>query len=868
MILLLVIALLVLLALMGTVFILMASADRKSAYAANSSASLNMAQQGVLNTVRGLMLSQTLDENGQTLAVGGYNATTHVFVPDTYSAGPPATTGQIARFWDYPEVGAMPTGSTPAQFYQTAIVAGPSVTTPTQYAPSEPWLVSNQPYEPGNLYIPGQEVFYYTPAGTRWVYVGTANSATAPGAPSSANTTYWKLASAPSAGYAGASGTAATTIPLLSTLSPYLYDPGPTGTYGGTTYNGGSYDIPWQVGGVAAYPVSVPNAAVVEPRWAFYATNNPPLTLAGTPDAMWNLLPYSSPNGTRYRFATRIVDMSSELNLNSGWIANAFTSTVSNTAEADDPYGIYGAFIGSAPIMNAGGLNIDPTDLINAAKSGTPVQIGGGPSGTTAGRAGGYAAYKPGGVYGVFYTLPVWQSALDEYELQFPSGTAPPTYTYPTAPPAAFTTSLFGTNSAMDLLTGAGAGGEAFGSPFYSRVATLMPNTLGLEANSFGSGYRGLYTTYSFGRDVAAINPGTSTTGTAPPKVNLNASVTNSASLMSLADNLYTSMVASGYDPVHARAFLANYFTYRFDTTGYSGSPATLGAANLLTVPMGGSIITATLPTTIVPAGVACTGTTAQPFLNEAEVVLNAKGNKTTVKDWAVEVVNPFPNATAGSLPCSNYSISITGINPNIALTGAALGGSTSTGSQMFGVVAYKGGTLSSQASGDGFLITSTGVPTEGGTVTVDLIRNGVAGGSVVVDTMQITIPATIPNNTTEYFDVARDNLGPDDLIWGCDSSACKQTTSDTPIGTIGTGNGLVATPGKPGVVLYDRWYSGDLVAPGAAYGNNLANINDFNCIARECTTAADPLTDQIDQNIASAAPPSALVPPANLGMY
>ena len=46
MILLLVIALLVLLALMGTVFILMASTDRKSAYASNSSASLNMAQRG------------------------------------------------------------------------------------------------------------------------------------------------------------------------------------------------------------------------------------------------------------------------------------------------------------------------------------------------------------------------------------------------------------------------------------------------------------------------------------------------------------------------------------------------------------------------------------------------------------------------------------------------------------------------------------------------------------------------------------------------------------------------------------------------------------------------------------------------------
>ena len=862
MILLLVIALLVLLALMGTVFILMASADRKSAYASNSSASLNMAQQGVLNTVRGLMLSGTLDENGQTLAIGTYTTTTG-FMPDHYVS--PALPGQIARFWDYPEVGAMPVGSTQAQFYQTAIAAGASVTAPAQYAPSEPWLVSNQPYEPGNNYIPGEEVFYYTAAGTRWVYVGPPNSATAPGAPSSTNTTYWMLATTPTVGYAGASGTTTTTIPLLTTLSPYLYDPGPTGTYGGTTYTGGSYDIPWQVGGAGPYPVSVPNAAVVEPRWAFYSTNNPPLTSSGTLDAMWNLLPYSDPNGTRYRFATRIIDMSSQLNLNTGWIANAYTSVGSNNAEATDPYGIYGAFVGSAPIMNVGGLNIYPTDLANAATQGTPVQIG---SGTTPGRTGVYATYKSGGVYGAFYTLPVWQSALSEYELQFPSS-GPPSYTYPTTPPAAFTASLFGTNSAMDLLTGAGAGGVVFGSPYFSRVATLMPNTLGLEANYFGSGYRSLYTTYSFGRDVAPINPGTASTGTAPPKVNLNASVTNATQLTALADNLYTTMVASGYNAQHAREFLANYFTYRFDAGGYGGSPAYLAAGNLLTVPMGGSTITALLPVATVPPGLACMGTTAQPFLNEVEVELTAKANKTTVTDWAVEVVNPFPNAAAGSLPCSNYSISITGVG-TISLTGASLGGSTSTGDKMFGVLAYQKGSLKAQASGDGFIITSANVPTRGGTIVVNLIRNAVAGGggSVTVDSMSIVVPAAIPNNSSRYYDVAKDNAGTSDGIWGCDSSASQTTNSDTPIGTIGTNNGLVATTGEPGVILYDRWYSGDQVAPGATAGTNLANINDLNCIARECTTSTETLPQQIDTNIAAAGPHTAYVPPANLGMY
>ena len=875
MILLLVIALLVLLALMGTVFILMASTDRKSAYASNSSASLNMAQQGVLNTVRGLMLSQTVDQNGQTLAVGKLTGTT--FTPDT----------QIARFWDYPEVGGMPTTGASAQFYHSA-TAG-TIAAPIQYAPSEPWLVSNQPYEPGNRYIPGEEVYYGDPltgATGRAVYVGTINKVGL-GYPDTDATDWNTNVTAPTTGYAVASGQANNGVPVISALSPYLYDPVTSG-----------YDIRWGFAGsnplpkapttipgpggstynILSPPVLVPNAAVVEPHWAYNTAYNPslaeaagnmPVAAFGDLDAMWNMLPYSDPNGTRYRFAVRIMDTSSLLNLNTGWIANAYTSAGSNTAEATDPYGIYGAFIGSAPILNQANRNIDPVDFTAAASKGTPVQIGGGPSGTTPGRIGKYPNST------AFYSLPIWQSAMSEYELQFPSS-GPTAYTYPTAPPAAFTTSLFGTNSAMDLLTGAGAGGEAFGSPFYSRVATLMPNTLGLEANGFGSGYRGLYTTYSFGRDVAAINPGTSTTGTAPPKVNLNASVTSAASLMSLADNLYTSMVASGYDPVHARAFLANYFTYRFDTTGYAGSPATLGASNLLTVPMGSSTISATLPVAVVPAGVACTGTTAQPFLNEAEFKLTVKTGNTVVSDWAIEVANPFSGTN--TLPCTNYSIEVYfgGKTPafTVPLTGGTLAGFSATaGNKYIGVVALSGGGLYAQANGDsdGFLIAG-GNAFQAGTATIDLVRNNVAGATpaVVVDTMTITIPTITAAQSPMYYDVSRENAGGSDGIWGCDSSGLMSNSgaTATPTGSIGTINPTATTGGEPGVVLYDRWYSGDLVAPGATYGNNLANINDFNCIARECTTDTEPLSEQIGTNIASAAPPAALVPPANLGMY
>lgn len=858
MILLLVIALLVLLALMGTVFILMASADRKSAYASNSSASLNMAQQGVLNTVRGLMLNASLDQNGQTLAVEAPAGSG--FTPDT----------QIARFWDYPEVGAISSGGAVGEFYQS-VTAG-TQPTPTQYAPSEPWLVSNQPYEPGSFYVPGEEVFYYTTAGTRWVYVGPVNSAPTP--PSSTNTTYWQPVTAPTVGYCGASGTATPTVPLISTFSPYLYDPGPTGTYGGTTFNGGAYNVGWYLAGTtppSGVPsVPVPNAAVVEPRWTYDAASNPQLRQLGTPDAMWNLLPYSDPNGTRYRFALRVVDTSSLLNLNSGWIANAYGSATENTSESNDPYGVYGAFIGSAPILNQAGLNIDPADLTYSATKGTPVQLG---LGSTLGRVGNLALDGSQPEFSKFQApsqlLPAWQGALDEYEIQFPQPPGAPT----------FQAALFGTNSAMDLLTAGGAGNAVFGTPVYTRLTTLLPNTLGFPFAAsgyyFGSGYRNLYTTYSFGRDVAPIKLGTSSTGTAPPKVNLNASVTSAKQLQSLADSLYTAMVASGYNAQHAREFLVNYFTYRFDTTGYSTSPAYLTAANLLTVPMGGSTISTALPTTSVPAGVACMGTTAQPFLNEVEVQLTEKNGATAVTDWAIELANPFPGTNA--LPCTNYSLAVYfGGSKSPSFT-IALGGNLTgygAGNGYIGVVALKGGTLYGQASGDsdGFVLASSDA-FRVGTVTIDLLRNNVSGaaGAVTVDSMTIDIPQ-IPaaSKSPLYYDVARDNTVSAGGMWGCDSAAVLATPTPVagPIGSIGTSNGPVTTGGEPGVVLYDRWYSGDQVAPGATAGTDLANINDLNCIARECTTSTEPLSQQIDTNIAAAGPHTSYAPPQNLGMY
>ena len=878
MILLLVIALLVLLALMGTVFILMASTDKQSAYASNSAASLTMAQEGVLNTVRGIMLNQTLDTGNQTLAIGTVSGTTFT-----------AATPQIARFWDYPEVGAMAsaTAASAPQFYQS-VTAG-TLATPTQYAPSEPWLVSNPPFEPNyvpnttttqTLYAPGEEVYF---SDARYVYTGTANAV----AGSPGTSVNWFLAPARSTGYATTTGSNTTTgaMPLFSTLTPLLYDP-----------STGAYDLTWSVGGSAsATNIVVPNAAVVEPRWTYnpsstYANSNY-LQPNGTLDAMWNLLPYSDPNGTRYRFAVRIMDTSSFLNLNTGWIANSYTNSSDNNSEASDPNAMYGSYIASAPILNQSGLNINPTDYANAQSNGTPVQTG---TSTTPGRLGNYISISP---FSTTTTppspsqlLPAWQSLLSEYEIQGyfnNSGTI-------------YNTSLFGTNSELDLLTAAGAGGVPFGSPYYSRIATLMPNTLGLAPppSYYGSGYRGLYTTYSWTRDIAPVNLAGSGTGTAiaPPKIYLNAPPTTT-----FPQTLYNILVLCGYTPLHACAYVANYFTYRYGvgsgtttafvpaTVAISGTTATLTAPTASPITTAKFTVAAGLPTATI------VGNAAQPFLNQLEVAVTNNSGTDSIVSWGIDINNPFPGTSpivfGTGAAASDWQLVVPGVG-NIDLDTAFPAG----------IPAYQPGAtptsievvIAPSASGPGV----TAAPTAKGTVytgatvgtmpiqgTILLERPGPGGTPLVVDQIAYNFTAVTPGpGQTSYGVLQRDNSGE----WSCDSglatAPAPYVASTDPqslgipntftFGNLGYDSGAAPAVGVP---LYDRFYSGYVAAnePSTAFstpfpnmptttfatattGYPFLNIDDFNCIAREAsyqnaTPTYTPLSAQIASNVATS---------------
>ncbi len=859
MILLLVIALLVLLALMGSVFILMASTDKQSAYASNSSASLTMAQEGVLNTVRGMMLNETLDSENQTLAIGSISGKKSTFSP---------TTPQIARFWDYPEVGAM-SSTAPAsapQFYQSVTVG--TQPTPTQYAPSEPWLVNNQPYEPNSYYVPGEEVYYL---GSRYVYTGSANVVA--GLPGTGN---WSLASTPSTGYASATGSNTTTgaMPLFSTLTPLLYDPATS-----------AYDLTWSVGGSAsATNIVVPNASVVEPRWTYNPITTSPgpysngLQPTGTPDAMWNMLPYSDPNGTRYRFAVRIMDMSSFLNLNTGWIPSTDAG-----GNADGYLAQYGPYIDACPILSS---------AVNANTSDTPANAQSGTS-AAAGREGSYVNYSS---YG--YTLYNWQAGLaaaagigglNDYEQDYPTVASPTTQ---------YNLSLFGANSELDLLTAGGAGGMPFGSPFYSRLATLMPNTLGLESSYYGSGYRGLYTTDSWTRDVAPVNIWTAFSlappipvTSAPPKINLNTPFT-SANISTEMSTLENTLITCGYQPLHALMFVVNYLDYRYGTgSGTSGyNPAVLVAngnkGTALLYPPNPSAITSigTWPMTInipsidsastnpvTPAlpNVEIVGNSAQPFLNAAEVAVqtDSKGNKTQIVSFGVDLMNPFASASnklisfGNGTPADDWQLVVPGVG-SIDLYTAFPNGipayqSSSPASSIITIIGNSGSgniTINSGNINTPYSTSYTaGAMSTSGIIELERPDPGNPGSYVEVDEIQYDFSSVKPTSgQTLYSALMRDNT----TQWGCDSawdtpSPTPLTPSTTDPEILGIPNPSTNTLGQPGydsgpmpgIPLYDRFYSGynstafPFLANATIDSNDdLININDFNCIARKAS--------------------------------
>jgi hypothetical protein len=417
---------------------------------------------------------------------------------------------------------------------------------------------------------------------------------------------------------------------------------------------------------------------------------------------------------------------------------------------------------------------------------------------------------------------------------------------------------LFNVNSSLDLLT---QGGGVFGAPAYTRPMMLAGNTFGYAMQSsypyyIAQPWRNMYTTFSFTRDIAPLN--LTSSGSAPPaRVNLNAPVTSS-NLATFAQQLYNTLVACGYNPQHACAWLTNYMTYRLDAGGYAGSPAFLSSSGTLTVPTSSGTLSASL--SVSAGGQGYVGNTAQPFINEVDIKLGHSSGSGAAQavDWAVELIDPFSGSN--SLSLANYTLKITpnkGSTISVNLSKQSLAGYASGSNGALGVVCYSKGAYASKASGagDGFVLTNSST-FAAGPVTVQLLRSSIDGasGAVVVDSMTVGLPTAIASGVTyAYADAQRNNSGTAG-VWGCDSatqSLLPTTLPTTDPGTIGTRNTAIVA-GNPGVPLYDRFFSGSVAAGGSTAidsNDDLFNMNDANCIARECSTTQTPLSQQIAFN-------------------
>ena len=821
-------AILALLALLGTIYIIMASADRQGVYASDKAMNMNFAQQSVLNILRGQMLRQTLDQNGNVLAI------------DPTSSPPSATS--IARFWDYPEMGDLvattPTNTGP--FYQVDVTQ-----TTSQIAPSQPWLVNDLPWEPYTNYAAGDEVVYPKAAIPPDMYTLVCQKTHTSGGPGSDPTATgnWQTVSPIPA-----------SEPLLSFVTPYLYDPS-TGQYDinlAWNFNGSPSGSTGGTGGT----VDAPNASVVWPRWNWtYSASPPPPAAPGTPDAVWNLLPYSGPDGTRYRFAVRVVDLSGRLNLNSGYPGNSTTPDPSAPADA------YGEYLSSAPIWLQNVSSPDPAATFQNLQTST-------------------APYGREGTYGT-YNLADWQTQLFHYEL-------------PIDP-----TQFFGFASEMELLT-YGSYGSAFdgAAPFYCRPAQILPNTLG-----FHSGYRDFFTAYSWDRNylpqptAQLPTPPFTFNGNPvwnyPDLVELNAAPGSAPpqTVGEVATNVATAAVECGLSPAplslgavtipkwaHAFALAVNYATYRFDQGAAAGTPSLyslpygpsyLDPSGTLHIRSGTPANNASYPTTMGDSTDYYVGLAAQPFINEMEVEITRGGppgppGPRAVSHWAIELMNPFPSTTALSLagwkllvfdnPAGTGSPAITvdlgAAAPNGFPSGIApytVAGNT----QCFDVVFSDAGARAWLVPGSS---AQTAAYAGGGTfplvgaveITRPLYnRSGGLAGEAVVDAMPFDFSALHPAPGQHLFgDIQRDNLNQPE--WGCDSAAADPpggtvtAGSPTQDGTLGGFNGA-AVVGAPGVPLYDRFADGysPLFGTGttAAIDSNLDLVNwdDLNSVARLC---------------------------------
>ncbi len=823
MILLLVIAILVLLAIMGSVYVLMAGADRQSTNASNGNADLAMAQTSVLNIVRGQIGTQLTEGNGYYL-----NGT--------------SLSKPYARTWDMPEIGniasAAPTNPTP--FYEDS----------TGTYRSEPWLVS-LPVWLSDSYLPPNTDLLWT--GVNSSAMQSSNAAVEVGNYPAQTQTVPNISGAETTPPAGFTPDVAFPVnyPIFSMLSPFLYDPSTGLNDIGISYQSANGTAVLSTGTNGT--VYAPNASVVFPAWSNYSGTN----RQGVDDSCWNLLPYSSPNGTRYRFAVRIMDENSMLNVNVG---QAAVNPVNFGGQYFNGYGLSYEYDPA--------LQYFTTNLTDA----TVAQM------NVMGLARSYNGAVPN------YSLPsAWQYALWTRNLGGSYSTE---------------MSLFGVSSNLANqafqgsipATGIYSGTAA---PFAdSRLGFTLPNTFGYNpfpppAGSYPNGgqpWKMFFTASSEDRplrtEIDAVTPPFGLVPTAtysvngvnwqewpasPGKIFANAPADSPALIQASANTTATgadvpggvaltaaqiaqAMGETGFTPTQALSFAANYMTYRMGVApGGTNGPSFIDSTGPCVRGYNGTNGDFSgIGTFAAPANQLVAGVAAQPFIVQAAVYVQV-AKTVTYSNYAVVLYNPF----GVSLDLSNWQLNI---YDGATYTGTVTLTKVIVPAEDFAVIEQSAGSFATANPTYTYQEAGLTFNQTGAKQYVVLTRPSMQRGGgktpaqmpvdeFEIDPLMTGTPGTFPDGTGTY--TLQRNCVPHLATtsaedWYCDNAG--QSISPVTWTTLGITTGTTNAPAF-GIPLYDRFADpgdcpGYYGSPGyvttgvtPATGSPFLNIADFdNC--------------------------------------
>ena len=359
----------------------------------------------------------------------------------------------------------------------------------------------------------------------------------------------------------------------------------------------------------------------------------------GTPDAVAHLLSYVSPQGERYRFGVRIVDLSLMANLNVG---APFASA--SPGSRDDPDG---AFLTSYPLGDGGAIDNSRHNLYVK------------PFSTADWQQQIFQMERPDSGVAFF-------DVADELELRAESVSGPS----PAARPVPVWSSL-AANAARYTCW-------SFSRDLRLRNSPPMPVASTQQGTQPGTQPIVIAPPYTLNPANVAVYPpdcGPYVWPLAPAKVGINPRLdagNPSEALFYLAKaatSIATAMEASGFSQTKARAFAVNYLTARWSGMKTDGNAYTFPAGPSIiddkgiciraTDSAGGILATDTSefggPSDLAAVfpqnygssadenGRIYVGFLPQPFINKVAVEVSPSGRAPKIDAFAVELYNPFP---------------------------------------------------------------------------------------------------------------------------------------------------------------------------------------------------------------------------------